>query len=330
VTSTPLLRVEDLRVEYDTREGVLTAVDGASFEIADGEIVGIVGESGCGKSTTARGVLNLIESPGRVTGGQVHLRDRGDLTRIRHRELRQVRGADIGYIAQNPFGSLNPILRLEDQFRNVLRAHRGRISRREARELALTRLREVGIAGPERVLDGYAHELSGGMAQRVVIAMAFLLDPRLVIADEPTTGLDVTVQRQILDLIGTLVRSHQRGMVLVTHDLGVVAQYCDRVLVMYAGRVVESGPVREVFRRPAHPYTDALVASIPRPGKELVRLEGTVPSLIDRPSGCAFANRCAFAFEACVVDPHLAPVSTGQLAACHLEDGVTAHVARTA
>lgn len=322
-----LLRVDDLSVEYETRGGPLKAVDNVSFCVYRSEILGIVGESGCGKSTSARAILNLIDHPGRISGGSVHLADLGNLTAMRKSELRSVRGAHVGYISQNPFGSLNPILSIERQFRNVFAAHRGRTSRSVVREAAVAQLRAVGINRPERVLDGYAHELSGGMAQRVVIAMASLLDPRLLIADEPTTGLDVTVQRQILDLVQGLARSEGRGIILVTHDLGVVAQYCDRVCVMYAGRIVEVGPVDDVFSHPAHPYTKALIDSVPRSDQELRQLRGGVPTLVNREPGCAFANRCDFAFDACGVDPILREGGLNRQVACHLEQGVDDRVA---
>lgn len=323
-----LLKVRDLQVGYQTPSGLAHAVAGVSFDIHDGELVGIVGESGCGKSTLARALLNLIEHPGRIQDGTVQMRGYGDLLALgrRSRAIRRVRGAQISYVAQNPFSALNPILKIEDQFKNIMTAHRGRVSRTEAHDLALQMLDAVGIAGPARVLSGYAHELSGGMAQRVVIAMAFLLEPRLIIADEPTTGLDVTVQRQILDLIRTLLADSNRGMLLVTHDLGVVAQYCQRVMVMYAGKLVEDGLVSTVFRTPAHPYTAALLAAVPEPGHALVRLRGTVPNLVDYPVGCPFRERCDHAFEACHTMPRLERMPDGQRAACHLDEGVSAHV----
>ena len=291
------LEVENLRTEFVTRRGVVKAVNDVSFSVAAGETVGLVGESGCGKSATVRSMIGLIRPPGRVVAGQVRLGDR-ELVGMRPRALRRIRGAEIGFVGQSPFGALNPVLTIERQFANVVLAHR-KASRSAIRNHALLALRDVGIAGPERVLDGYAHELSGGMAQRVVIAMAMALDPSVLIADEPTTALDVTVQRQILDLITKLVRSHDRMLLLVTHDLGVVAQYCDRVVVMYAGKVVEQGPVRQVITAPAHPYTDALLRAVPRAGRPLQSLPGRVPDLVDYPVGCPYRSRCERAVERC-------------------------------
>jgi oligopeptide/dipeptide ABC transporter ATP-binding protein len=319
-----MLEVRGVTTRFETRRGNVRAVNDVSFTVERGEIVGIVGESGCGKSATIRSILGLIQPPGRVVAGEVLL-DGRDLLRSSRRELRRVRGGQIGFVAQNPFASLNPILTLERQFHNVVRAHRGRVSRADSRELALAMLRAVGIPGPERILRGYSHELSGGMAQRVVIALAMVLDPQLVVADEPTTALDVTIQRQILDLMRDLVLRQGRSLLLVTHDLGVVAQYCDRVVVMYAGRVVETGPVSEVFPRPAHPYTLALRQSVPRRGERIRVLQGRVPSLIDYPPGCPYAQRCAFRFEPCdSVVPELLPAfpdgPAARLVSCHADE----------
>jgi len=292
-----------------------------------------VGESGCGKSATVRTVLGLVRYPGRVVEGEVLL-DGKDLLRASKRELRQVRGDKIGFVAQNPFAALNPILKIERQFHNVITAHRGRSSKSSTRRQAREMLVAVGIPGPDRILDGYAHELSGGMAQRVVIAMALVLDPQLVIADEPTTALDVTIQGQILDLLKRKSVDEGRSLVLVTHDLGVVAQYCDRVVVMYAGKVVETGPVKEVLGGPSHPYTLGLLRSVPRRGTKVQPLPGRVPSLINYPVGCPFASRCTFAIERCTEEaPELSPVSTGgngpRAASCHVDaEEVIASVAR--
>jgi oligopeptide/dipeptide ABC transporter ATP-binding protein len=286
----PLLHVRDLRTEFATKRGIVHAVNGVDLDVHPGEIVGIVGESGCGKSATIRSIVGLVRPPGRVAAGAVEL-DGLDLRGLHERQLRRLLGSRIGFVPQNPFGALNPVLRIERQFRNVVRAHR-RSSRADAHELGLTMLRHVGIADPVRVLSGYAHELSGGMAQRTVIAMAMAMDPQLIIADEPTTGLDVTVQRAILDLIVELVAGGHRSMLLVTHDLGVVAHYCDRVVVMYAGKVVEVGDTKTVFSSPGHPYTKMLLEAIPRPGHELRTIKGTLPDLVDYPPGCPFWARC--------------------------------------
>jgi oligopeptide/dipeptide ABC transporter ATP-binding protein len=317
-----LLTVEELAVEFVGHKSTVHAVNGVNLSVNAGEIVGIVGESGCGKSTAVKGILGLLQPPGKVTGGLAEFAGHGDLLAMKHKNLRKIRGANIGYVAQNPFGSMNPIFSIEQQFRNILRAHDELSSKKLARERSLEMLTNVGIAGPARVLDGYAHQLSGGMAQRVVIAMAMLLEPDLIIADEPTTGLDVTVQRQILDLLRDKVVDSRKGILLVTHDLGVIAQYCDRVVVMYAGKVVESGSVDTVFSDPAHPYTAALLGAIPRPGHELTRLRGSVPDLRVVPVECAFRQRCAHAFDACSVSPHLRETQPRHLMACHLPEGV--------
>jgi len=322
VMTQTLLSVKDLAVEFVGHKSTVHAVNGVNLRVNAGEIVGIVGESGCGKSTAVKGILGLLQAPGKVTGGSAELAGHGDLLSMKNKNLRKVRGASVGYVAQNPFGSLNPIYSIEEQFRNILKAHGQPSAKKVARERARAMLASVGIAGPDRVLDGYSHQLSGGMAQRVVIAMAMLLEPELIIADEPTTGLDVTVQRQILDLIRDRVVDSTRGILLVTHDLGVIAQYCHRVVVMYAGKVVEAGSVETVFLNPAHPYTSALLGAIPRPGHELTRLRGSVPDLRVIPTDCSFKPRCKHAFEACSVSPDLREIAPDHLVACHLSERV--------
>jgi len=315
-----MLRVEDLRTEFVTRRGVVHAVNGASFDVRAGKIVGVVGESGCGKSATIRSLMGLVPPPGRVVAGTAHFEGQ-DLLQMSQKQLRVLRGDSIAFVAQNPFGALNPILTVADQFHNVIKAHRGRTNRDESHAKALEMLIAVGIRGPERVLAGHAHELSGGMAQRVVIALAMILDPRLIIADEPTTALDVTIQRQILDLMRELVLADGRSMLIVTHDLGVVAQYCDDIVVMYAGKVVERGPATEVFSAPAHPYTQALIGSVPQRGKPIEVLRGRVPDLIDYPDGCPFADRCVYVHDRCHSEtPVLLPLgeSMSRSASCHL------------
>lgn len=287
-----LLSVRDLKVEFETRLGPVRAVNGVSFEVSRGEIVGLVGETGCGKSATARAMIGLLRRPGRVVDGTIGF-DGAEVLSLPSKALRRIRGPGLGFVPQNPFGSLNGTLRIERQFRNVYRAHRT-ASRAEIRSASVKMLQDVGISDPDRILRGYAHELSGGMAQRVAIALALSLDPKLLIADEPTTGLDLTIQRQILDLLHQLVTVRGRSMVLVSHDLGVVAQYCSRVLVMYAGVIVESGSVRDVLKTPTHPYTRALLAAVPRRGQPLKGLPGSVPDPIDYPTGCPFYERCEF------------------------------------
>lgn len=312
------LVVRNIETRFVTRDGLVHSVNGVSFDVADGARVGIIGESGSGKSVTINTILGLIRSPRTKSSGEARF-DGRDLMAVRWSELRKIRGAEIGFVAQNPFGALNPMLRIGKQFENVVRAHR-RADRKMIRRQALEMLAHVGINQPERVLDGYAHELSGGMAQRVVIALALILDPRLLVADEPTTALDVTVQKQILELIASLVREKNRSMLIITHDLGVVANYCDRVVVLYGGQVMEDGPVTQMFRRPFHPYTLALLRSVPRAGKPLQTLSGKPPAMKNAPVGCVFRNRCAFRMPICeTTRPPLREVVPGRKVACHLE-----------
>ena len=261
-----VLDVAGLSVQIDTPEGRVHPVKSVDLTVRQGEIVGIVGESGCGKSTTIKGILRLLGPNATVTADRIHLAGHGDLKDASPKRMRRIRGKEIGFVAQNPFGALNPIYKIERQFYELQKAHKTGVSRAESRKIALKQLEGVGIVDPPRVLNGYAHQLSGGMAQRVVIALATTLSPRLLIADEPTTGLDVTVQAQILDLISGLVREEGRSMLLVTHDLGVIAQYCQRVVVMYDGEVVESGPVMQVMVEPAHEYTRRLLDAVLKPG----------------------------------------------------------------
>jgi ABC-type dipeptide/oligopeptide/nickel transport system ATPase component len=257
------LHVRDLVTEFHSREGVTRALHGISFDVGANEIVGVVGESGSGKSTVVRSVVKLLMPPGRVMEGTAQFHGQ-DLIRMPERRIRPIRGKEIGFVAQNPFSALNPVVRIEKQFANIAKAH-GLKADAESRGRALELLACSGVNDPERVMRGYAHELSGGMAQRVVIAMALYLNPRLVIADEPTTALDLTVQRQVLDTLARLTKESGRSMLIVTHDLGVVANYCDRVLVMYRGRIVEQGPVSEVFVRPQDLYTVSLLNSVVQP-----------------------------------------------------------------
>jgi len=256
-----MLSVSGLTTEFHTRVKTTRAIEDIGFEVPAGVAVGLVGETGSGKSVTVRSIMGLLPTQGRVVGGRAEF-EGADLLAASGKELRSLRGRRIGFVAQNPFGALNPILSIEKQFANVVRAHR-KISRGDLRDLAMQRLESVQVRGAERVLRGYAHELSGGMAQRVVIALAMVHEPSLVIADEPTTALDVTVQRQILDLIDAQIAGGDRSLLLVTHDLGVVAQYCQQVVVMQSGHVVESGAVADIFTAPQHPYTQQLLAAIP-------------------------------------------------------------------
>ncbi len=312
-----MLTVNGLKTTFTTARGTVHAVNGVSFTVRRGETVGIVGESGSGKSVTVQSILALVPPPGRVVGGSVNL-DGQDIMSASRAQLRRIRGSQIGLAVQNPFGALNPILRIESQFHNVIAAHE-KTSRKSSKERALATLQAMGIPDPERVLRGYAHELSGGMAQRVVIGLVMVLGPKILIADEPTTALDVTVQRRILDLIRDLMHKEGLGVLLVTHDLSVVANYCDRVAVMYAGKIVEMGDVPQVLARPLHPYTQALLKAVPSPGQPLVNLPGLVPDLIDYPAGCPFSARCPVAVARCNEDvPHLEPFDDSRSVSCHL------------
>ena len=290
--SEALLSVQGLTTVFDTGGGALTAVNDVSFEIRRGETLGLVGESGSGKSVTAFSLLRLLPPAGRITAGRVVFQGR-DLLTLSEREMCAVRGAGIGLVFQEPMAALNPVMRVGAQVAEALVVH-GMAGKREARERAIDLLRAVKIVEPEKRVDDYPHQLSGGMRQRVMLAVALACKPPLVIADEPTTALDVTVQAQILDLLREMKRTFDLSLLLITHDLGVIAEVADRVAVMYAGRIVEEGPVRAIFRAPAHPYTRGLLDSIPRgrAGERLSAIEGVVPSLTALPPGCAFAPRC--------------------------------------
>jgi oligopeptide/dipeptide ABC transporter ATP-binding protein len=322
-----LLEIENLQVGFETEAGLLRAVDGVAFDLDAGRTLGLVGESGCGKSVTAASILRLVPSPpGVMLGGAIRFDGRDVLT-LAHDELRQIRGREVAMVFQDPMTSLNPVFTVERQLGEVL-AMRFGMDRAAARARSAEMLRTVGIAEPEARLAVYPHELSGGMKQRVMIAMALLCEPRLLIADEPTTALDVTVQAQILHLMRGLQRRTGTALLIVTHDMGVIAETCDEVVVMYAGRVVERRPVVALFESPRHPYTRGLLDSIPRRGvahkAELPTIEGTVPSLLAPPPGCRFADRCrhrhtldAEARHRCVErDPALAPDGDG-FVACH-------------
>jgi peptide/nickel transport system ATP-binding protein len=312
----PLLSVRDLRVAFHTRRGRLVALDGVSFDIAPGEILGVVGESGAGKSLTGTAVIGLLEPPGRIDGGEIWLEGRR-IDTLPPAEMRRVRGREIGAIFQDPLTSLHPLLTVGAQLEETIRTHLP-LNRAEAKARAVALLREVGIPSPETRVSQYPHQFSGGMRQRVVIALALAAEPKLIIADEPTTALDVSIQAQITALLRRLCRTHGTGVMLVTHDMGVIAETADRVAVMYAGRLVELGPVDQVVRAPRHPYTAGLMASIPRMGKreaELAQIEGSMPRLGAIPPGCAFSPRCPSASARCTAEvPTLPPGGTG--AAC--------------
>lgn len=315
VTTEPVLDVRGLKVAFRGLRQTLHAVNGVDLQIGRGECLGLVGESGCGKSTAVRAMLGLIRPPGVITGGESGFQGK-DLIALKPRERLEVLGRDIGFITQNPFRVLNPVLPVYKQFRKMMAAHGLKPLAKESRELAAKALLDVGLRDPDRVLSGYAHQLSGGMAQRVCIAMSTLLKPELVVADEPTTALDVTVQREILDLLRE--KTAGGATLIVTHDLSVVAQYCDRVAVMYAGVVVEEGSTYDVFNRPTHPYTKALLASVPRRGADLYELGGTVANLFSEPTSCSFANRCSLVREVCRQQlPELLPLDdSGHRRAC--------------
>ena len=318
----PLLEVRDLRVSFRTEDGVVKAVDGVSFTVAQGETLGIVGESGSGKSVTMMSVMRLIIDPNARFEGEVIYKGR-DLMSLNQAELRRVRGAEIAMIFQDPMTSLNPVYRVGWQIAEQIRAHE-RVSRRAARARAIDLLTAVGIPNPEERVDDFPHQFSGGMRQRVMIAMALSCSPSLLIADEPTTALDVTIQAQILKLIKQLKDEYQSAVVLITHDMGVVADVADRVAVMYAGRVVEHGSKNDVFYDAQHPYTWGLLGSIaridrPKP-RRLTAIPGLPPSLINLPPGCAFGERCPHRFEACAEIPELKDrVAFDHEDACHLD-----------
>jgi len=306
-----LLDVNNLCVRFETHHGTVRAVEGVSFSLDEGETLGLVGESGSGKSVTNLGIMGLVPSPpGVVEAGHILL-DGRDLVQMSEAQLRRVRGNEVAMIFQDPMTSLNPLLTVERQLTEVLELHRN-MTRAEARRAAARGLDEVGIPDPERRLDQYPHELSGGMRQRVMIAMGLLCEPKLLLADEPTTALDVTIQAQILELMKDLQERRGTAIILVTHDLGVVAGMADRVHVMYAGRLVETGPIGPLFKDPRHPYTRGLLQSVPRltgdPDAALDSIPGQPPDLADLPPGCAFAPRCSFATPACELDrPRLDP-----------------------
>src|SRR5271163_2612160 len=315
----PLLRVENLRVDLPTRRGVLTAIDDISFAIAPGEVLGVVGESGAGKSLTGAAIIRLLEPPLRITAGRITLAGRR-IDNLPNEAMRRVRGREIGAIFQDPLTSLNPLYTIGRQLVETIRTHRD-VSPAAARDRALALLAEVGIAGAETRIDHYPHQFSGGMRQRVVIALAIAANPRLIIADEPTTALDVSIQAQIIALLKRLCRTHDTAVMLITHDMGVIAETADRVAVMYAGRIVEIGGVADVILRPSHPYTIGLMGSIPRIGEtgaRLAQIEGSMPRLTEIPRGCAFNPRCPQVFERCRSErPELLAVG-GSRAACWL------------
>ena len=319
-----LLDVSDLRVYFHTDDGILKAVDGVSFSINGGETLGLVGESGCGKSVTAYSILQLVPAPpARYAGGEIRFRGE-NLLALNDKAMRRVRGNMISMIFQEPMSSLNPIMKIGRQITEAILEHQKK-SKREARDMAIEMLRRVGIPSPETRFNEYPHQMSGGMKQRAMIAMALVCRPQLLIADEPTTALDVTIQAQILDLLNELQRELGMSVLLITHDLGVIAETCDRVAVMYAGRVVEYAPAVELFDKPKHPYTHGLFRSLPTLGEKKAKLAvipGAVPSPVDFPSGCRFRTRCSMAQEICKQEPPLREIRPNHFAACHFAEEV--------
>ena len=312
-----LLEIDDLHVHFTTRRGVAQAVRGVSLSVARGESLGLVGESGSGKSVTSQAAMGLVHIPGEITGGDIRWKGRSLLGDPAH--ARKVRGREIAMIFQDAMTSLNPLFTCGQQIGEVLRHHLG-MSQAQARNRAKELLDLVGISAPDKRLDQYPFELSGGMRQRVMIAMSLACEPELLIADEPTTALDVTIQAQILELIQDLQERLGLAVIMITHDLGVVAGLCSRVAVMYGGRIVEESPADALFARPAHPYSMGLLRSTPRldgAGDRMVAIDGTPPDLLHPPDGCAFAARCPARRPDCARDPRLAPVAPGRLAACH-------------
>lgn len=315
---TATLKVEKLETHFPTRDGIVRAVDGVSFEIAPGEILGLVGESGSGKSITGFSILGLIDPPGRIAGGQVLFKGE-NITAASERHMRTLRGARIAMIFQDPMMTLNPVLRVDTQMIEAVQAHE-KVSDEAARARAIETLNAVGIAAPEDRLQSYPHQLSGGMRQRIAIAIALLHKPDLIIADEPTTALDVTIQGQILYEVRKLCRETGTALIWITHDLSVVAGLADRIMVMYAGKIVETGSTQSVIERPQHPYTRGLIGSVPGAmprGKRLFQIPGMTPALLNLPPGCRFKTRCSRADALCDTMPELAELAPGHGVRCH-------------
>lgn len=326
--SEPVISVRNLRVEFVTRRGVLRAIDDVSFDIAKGEVLGVVGESGAGKSVTGSAIIGLIEPPGRIAGGEILLHGKR-IDNLPQEEMRRIRGRKVAMIFQDPLTSLNPLYRVGEQLVETILTHTD-LSPAAARERAIALLAEVGIPAPDKRIDGYPHEFSGGMRQRVVIALALSCEPDFIVADEPTTALDVSVQAQIIALIKKLCRERGTAVMLVTHDMGVIAETADRVAVMYAGRVAEIGPVRDVVRHPLHPYARGLMGAIPTlesNAERLTQIPGAMPRLSSIPPGCAFNPRCDRVFDRChaerpdPIEPVGEKVEPGHRVACHLYKG---------
>ncbi|MEV4878643.1 ABC transporter ATP-binding protein [Streptomyces cyaneofuscatus] len=315
-----LLEVRDLHVEFHTREGVAKAVNGVNYSVAEGETLAVLGESGSGKSVTAQAVMGILDMPpGKITGGEIVFKGQ-DLLKLKAEERRKIRGQEMAMIFQDALSSLNPVLTVGEQLGEMYVVHRG-MSRKDARARSVELMDRVRIPAAKERVGNYPHQFSGGMRQRIMIAMALALEPSLIIADEPTTALDVTVQAQVMDLLAELQRELNMGLILITHDLGVVADVADKIAVMYAGRIVETAPVHEIYKAPAHPYTKGLLRSIPRldqKGQELYAIKGLPPNLLHIPPGCAFNPRCPMAQDVCRSDvPPLYEVDEQRRSACH-------------
>ncbi len=317
-----LLDVKNLKTRFKTDDGQFLAVDDVSFQLKKGQTLGIVGESGCGKSVTSLSIMRLIQKPGTIENGEILFRGQ-DILKMNEDQMRKIRGNEIAMIFQEPMTSLNPLFTIGNQIAEAIELHQPSLTKSQINERAVEMLKLVGIPAPEKRFHEYPHQLSGGMRQRVMIAMAISCNPSLLIADEPTTALDVTIQAQILDLMRKLQKEFQAGMILITHDLGVVAEMCQEVVVMYAGKIVEHGTVEDIFYRPKHPYTRGLLDSIPHfeTGKKLTQLNtipGLVPSLLKLPNGCRFQERCRFAQEKCKTSyPHFEKIENNHHVACH-------------
>jgi peptide/nickel transport system ATP-binding protein len=316
----PVLEIKDLKTYFFTYAGVVKAVDGINLCLNQDEVLGIVGETGCGKSVTARSILKLVPEPGKIVSGEIKLNGK-DVLAMNDKEINDLRGGQVAMIFQNPLSSLNPLFTIGEQVSHIIRIHQ-KVKQVAAKERAVEMFNQVRLPNPNQLLDKYPHELSGGQLQRIMIAMALSCLPQLLIADEPTTALDVTIQAQILTLMLRLKRETKTSIMLITHDLGVVAEVCDRVVIMYAGRIVEDAPVDEIFHEPLHPYTKGLMASIPgrnEEGQELAAIAGSVPNLITPPSGCRFHPRCPNAEEICRLKiPELKLYKNRHNIACHL------------
>ena len=315
-----LLEVKDLEVKFALRFGGLTAINGVSFTVDKGERMGLVGESGAGKSVTGFAIINLLSKPGYISGGEVYF-DGRELTRLPEKEMRDIRGNRISMIFQDPMMTLNPVLTIGTQMTETLKAHRN-LTQREAERIALEKLGKVQIPSPDRRLRQYPHEFSGGMRQRIIIAIAMLTDPALIIADEPTTALDVTIQAEIMELLYNLCAAEEMALILITHDLAVVSEVTEKIAVMYAGNIVESGPTQKIVNTPRHPYTQGLIKALPgslQPGSRLNQIPGAMPTLTDVPKGCAFHPRCTIKTSVCELEvPLLREMKDGErLAACH-------------